>query len=34
MMTLMMACYRRAVTRKFRSVVGEPAWAKLDRGKW
>ena len=25
--------YRRAVSRKFRSVVGEPSWAKLDRGE-
>jgi len=25
--------YRRAVSRKFRSVVGVPAWAKLDRGE-
>ena len=25
--------YKRAVSRKFRSVVGEPAWAKLDRGE-
>ena len=31
-MIILLTCYRRAVSRKFRSVVGEPAWAKLDRG--
>ena len=31
-MIIILTYYRRAVSRKFRSVVGEPAWAKLDRG--
>ena len=24
--------YKKALSRKFKSVVGEPAWASLDKG--
>ena len=24
--------YKKAVSRKFKSVVGDPAWASLDKG--
>ena len=26
--------YKKALSRKFKSVVGEPAWASLDKGDY